>query len=226
MRCGLSLLVCFVLLCSFAAAQMSTLPGAQAIANLPGPPRNPPIFSQMTVILQGDLQFENMTDMRGPVAEVQRVDQPQSQNKGAQRRLTTLKFDDQERLIKQIYEDEFGTTTVTNVFRDGRLQSQTVDHHSTNRGDWQEWQRWSYDENGRLSDFRAGRDKVEWNHYLNFKYDADGRPLRYEYCDSKLGGPPVLAEISYSGKTVTLSRLDGTETSSLSRLKLLTIEIA
>lgn len=187
---------------------MSTLPAAQAIAELPGPPKNPPIFSQMTVIMQGGLQFENTTDVRGPVAELQRADQPQSQNQSAEHRVTTLKFDDQERLIKRIYEDGLGTTTMTNVVRDGRLQSQTVDYHSTKHGDWQEWQKWSYDEHGRLSDFRAGRDNVEWNHYLNFKYDDDGRPLGYEYRDSKIGGPPVFTEISYSGKKVSLSRLD------------------
>jgi len=160
----------------------------------------------MTVILQGGLQFDNTMDIKGPVAEVQRVDEPQSQNQSAERRVTTLKFDDQERLIKRIYQETLGTTTMTNVFLEGRLQSQTVDHHSTNHGDWQEWQRWSYDEHGRLSDFRAGRDKVEWNHCLNFKYDAQGRPLGYEYLDTKYGGSPLFTEISYSGKTVKLSR--------------------
>jgi hypothetical protein len=99
------------------------------------------------------------------------------------------------------------TSTLTNVFRDGRPQSQTVDYHSAKRGDWQEWQEWTYDDHGRLSDFRAGRDKAEWNHYLNFKYDDEGRPLKYEYRDSKIGGPSVFIEISYAGKVVTLSRL-------------------
>jgi hypothetical protein len=202
----LGFIVCGTLLSSLAAAQMSTLPAAQAIAELPGPPKNPPIFSQMTVILQGGLQFENTTDVRGPVAEVRRVDQPQSQNQRAERRVTTLQFDDHERLIKRIYEDKLGTTTMTNIFRDDRLHSQTLDYHSTKHGDWQEWQKWSYDEHGRLSDFRAGRNKVEWNHHLNFKYDAQGRPLGYQYLDSKIGGSPVSTEISYSGKTVTLSR--------------------
>lgn len=185
---------------------MSTLPAAQAIAELPGPPKNPPIFSQMTVILQGGLPFENTIDIRGPVTEVQRVDQPQAQNQAGERRIITLKFDDQERLVKRIYEDRLGTTETTNVFGDGRLQSQTIEHRSANHGDSQEWQRWSYDEHGRVSDFRAGRDKAEWNHYLNFKYDAQGRPLGSEYLDSKIGGSPVFTDISYTGKTITLSR--------------------
>jgi hypothetical protein len=51
----------------FCAAQLSTFPEATAIAQLPGPPKNPPIFSQMTVILQGGLQFVNGVDLKGPV---------------------------------------------------------------------------------------------------------------------------------------------------------------
>jgi hypothetical protein len=206
MRCGFSFVLCFLLLCSFAGAQMSTLPAAQAIAELPGPPKNPPLFSQMTVILQSGLDFENTIDIRGTVAEVQRIDQPQAQNQNGERRITTIKFDDQQRLVKRIYEDKLGTTEMTNVFGDGRLQAQTVQYHSPNHGDWEEWQRWTYDEHGRVSDFRAGRDKAEWNHYLNFKYDAQGRPLGFEYVDSKIGGPPVFTEISYTGKTITSSR--------------------
>lgn len=186
---------------------MSTLPAAKAIADLPGPPKNPRIFSQMTMILQGSLQFENAVDVKGPVADVQRQEaQLPGQNPNPYHTSTTLKFDDQERLIKRISEDSLGTSTLTNVFRDGRLQSQTVDYHSVKHGDWQEWQRSTYDDRGHLSDFRAGRDNAEWNHYLNFKYDAQGRPLGYEYLDSKIGGSPVFTEISYSGKTVTLSR--------------------
>ena len=66
------------------------------------------------------MDFEDSAALKGPVAEVQRIDQPQKQNQGAKRRLTTLKFDDQKRLINQIYEDALGTTTTTNVFRDGK----------------------------------------------------------------------------------------------------------
>lgn len=187
---------------------MSTLSAAQAIAELPGPPQNPSIFSQMTVILQGGLQFDdNNVNVRGPVAELQRMEQPQSQNQSAEHRVTTLKFDDQERLIKQTYQDNLAATEMINVFGDGRLQSQTVDHRSANN-DWQDWQQWSYDEHGRISEFRAGRNNAEWNHYSNFKYDAQGRSLGYEYRDSKFGGPPTFTDVAYSGKTVTLSRLD------------------
>ena len=209
-RPALLYLSSFVLLRCLSMGQMSTLPAAQAIADLPGPPTNPLIFSQMTVILQGSLQYQNTTNMKGSVASVEREEtQPPGQSPNPYHTKTTFKFDDDGHLVKSIYEDPTGASTTTNIWTNGRLQSQDVSHHRNNGGssDWSEWQRWSYDEHGRLSDFRAGRDNADWNHYLNFKYDADNRPLGYEYRDSKIGGPAVLTEISYSGKTVTMSRL-------------------
>jgi len=190
---------------------MSTLPAAQAIADLPGPPRNPHVFSQMTVILQGSLQFQNTLEFKGPVASVEREEtQPAGQSPNPYHATTKLKFDNDGHLVEIIREHALGISTTSNVWLNGKLQSQTVHHHRSNFGslDLDEWQRWSYDKDGRLSEFHAGRDKVEWNYYLNFKYDAEGRPLGYEYLDTKIGEPPVFTEISYTGKTVTLSRLD------------------
>jgi hypothetical protein len=207
----------FVALCallgSVVAAQMSTLPAAEAIADLPGPPKNPPIFSEMTAILQGGLQYENTADVKGSVASVER-EETQSAKQGpyAYHTKTKLRFDEEGHLVERVQESSLGVSAISNVWVNGKLQNQTVHHHRTGGDatyDSDEWQRWTYDAKGRLSEFRAGRDKVEWNYYLNFKYDADGRPLGYEYRDSKIGGPPTYTEIAYSGKTVTLSRLDG-----------------
>ena len=57
-------------------------------------------------------------------------------------------------------------------------------------------------EHGRVAEFRAGRDKEQTNWLVNFKYDAKGRPLGYE--DKAVS----LVEISYSGNTITLSKLE------------------
>jgi hypothetical protein len=193
---------------SVAAAQMSTLPAAGAIADLPGPPKNPSIFSQMTVIWQGSLPFQNGVDVRGHVASIVREEiQSPDQNPVE---TTKLVFDEDRRVIRTIHESSLGVSTASNVWVKGRLQNQTAHHHRADgkMADWDEWQHWVYDANGHLSEFHAGRDNVEWNYYLNFKYDADGKPLGYEYRDSKAGGPSTFTEISYSGKTITLSRLD------------------
>jgi hypothetical protein len=48
-------------------------------------------------------------------------------------------------------------------------------------------------------EFRAGKDKEELNDFVNFKYDARGRPLGYE-----LYAQP-LTEISYLHNQITRS---------------------
>src|SRR5450631_2083276 len=98
-------LIVFALLRSPSMGQMSTLPAAQAIADLPGPPKNPPIFSQMTVIWQGGLQYQNTIDMKGPVASIEREEsQSTNQNPSPYHTKRTCKFDDDGHLIKCINE--------------------------------------------------------------------------------------------------------------------------
>jgi hypothetical protein len=94
---------------------MSTLPAAQAIADLPGPPKNPPIFSQMTAIMQGDPQHQNTVDLKGHVASVER-EQTQSPNQSpyAYHTKTTLTFDGDDQLVKSINGDSTGVSTTTN----------------------------------------------------------------------------------------------------------------
>lgn len=184
---------------------MSTLPAAKAISELPGAPQNPPIFSEMTAILQGGLQFEDVSTLKGAVARVEREEsQPEQANPNPSHRKTILTLDDQGRLVRRVNEDSLGVSTTTNVWdRNGHLENQTVAHHRNDGklADWTEWQKWSYDEHGRLSEFRAGRDKDQMNWFVNFRYDDHGRPLGYE--DKAVS----LVEISYAGKRVTLSKL-------------------
>lgn len=197
-----------LLFCSFAAAQMSTLPAADAIAHLPGPPPVPPIFSQMTVLLQGDLQFNDTVDAKGPVVSIVREEiwPPDPTPK----RTSKFEFDKDGHLTKATYEFDSSISTTLNVWQNGRLQSQTVHHHLADgkKADWEEWQHWIYDAYGRLSEFHAGLDKAEWNYYLKFKYDAADRSLGFEYRDTKIGGLPTYTEVTYGEKDITLSRLD------------------
>jgi hypothetical protein len=116
-------------------AQMSTLPAAQAIADLPGPPKSPPIFSQMTVILQGSLDFRDTIDMKGNVASVEREENKSPrQTPSFYQTKTTFKFDDDGHLVKLIYEDSLGASTTTNTWVNGRLQGQDVSHHRKEAG--------------------------------------------------------------------------------------------
>ncbi len=159
----------------------------------------------MTVILQSDLQYQELLNIKGPVASVEREEtQSQNQSPYAYHTKTALKFDDEGHLTKHISEDSRGVSITTNSWASGRLQSHDVVHHRNdgNIPDWDEWQRWSYDHDGRLSEFKAGRDKQEMNDYVNFKYDASGKCLGYELYAQ------TLTEISYAGNQITLGRMD------------------
>ncbi|MGB7330658.1 MAG: hypothetical protein WBD25_04675, partial [Terriglobales bacterium] len=82
---------------------MSTPPEAKAIAELPGPPKNPPIFSQMTVIMQGGLQYADTANFKGPVAEVRREQiQSPNQSPNPYHTTTTMKFDDRGQMIERV----------------------------------------------------------------------------------------------------------------------------
>lgn len=203
--------VAMLFACSFAVAQMPTLPTTQTVAELPGPPKNPPIFSQMTVIMQGGLQYADMANFKGPVAEVRREQiQSPNQSPNPNNRTATMKFDDRGQMIERIDEDSMGSSTLTNVFLEGKLQSQTVEHRQTGSktSGRKDWSRWTYDGHGRLSEYRAGQDKEEQNHYLNFKYDSDGRLLGCEYRQSGEEWPFSFTEVTYSGNSIDESTLD------------------
>jgi YD repeat-containing protein len=196
--------------CGLAVAQMPPLPVTKAIAELPGPPKNPPIFSQMTLTMQGELRYADMANFKGPVAAVRReqILLP-SQRPNPYHTTTTMKFDGQGHLIERIDEDSLGSSTLTNVFLEGKLQSQTVEHRRADaKTSWKNWARWTYDAHGRLSEYRAGQDQEERNHYLNFKYDSNGRLLGCEYRQSGAEWPFSFTEITYSGNSVDESSLD------------------
>ena len=164
----------------------------------------------MTVIMQGGLQYEDKAVFKGPVAEVRR-EEVQSPNLSLEPfRTTRMKFDDRGHMTERIDEDSTGSSTVTNIFLEGKIQSQTVERRRANAktSAWENWKRWTYDGHGRLSDYRAGQDKEERNHYLNFKYDSSGRLLGCEYRQSGADWPFNFTEVTYVGNSVVESSLD------------------
>jgi antitoxin component YwqK of YwqJK toxin-antitoxin module len=201
-RLSLTFLGC-PLLCSFAAAQMSTAVAAKAIADLPGLPKNPPIFSQMTVIEQARLDYEDSLNLKGRVASVERLNEQQpAQNPNPFHAKLTLQFDESGRLVKRTNEASMDTSTETLVWENGKLRKQEVLHHGNNGrfADSIAWCRWSYDKGGRVSEALAGKDKeAPINDYRNFKYDGRGRLLEYEL------NAQSITQISYQGNRIILS---------------------
>jgi hypothetical protein len=159
-------------------------------------------FFANTIIWQGTLQYQDSVDLKGSVASVERSDEQQpAQNPNPVHTKTVLKFDESSRLVSRILEYSLGISTTTNVWENGRIKNQDVRHHRNDGrfADWDEWQKWSYDKNGHLLEFRAGKDKEELNDFVNFKYDARGRPLGYELYAQ------TLTEISYLRNQITRS---------------------
>jgi hypothetical protein len=188
---------------SLSVGQMYTVPANTAIENLPGAPKNPPVFSRMTAISLGSLEYKDTATVKGNVASIEREESEQpAQNPNPSHRKTTMKFDDSGHLVVRIVEAASGTSTTTNTWESGKIKNQDVSYHSTGGkfADSDNWQRWSYDKNGHVSEFRAGRDKEEINDYVNFRYDNQGRPLGFElYAQTQI-------EISYAGSRITLSQ--------------------
>jgi hypothetical protein len=203
MRIGSILYVAVVGLTSnLSMGQMFIIPRAKAISDLHGPPKNPPIFSEMTVIMQGSLDYQDTFDFKGPVASVERENrQQQSQNPHASQTTTTLKFDNPGHLVERTSEASGGLLKETLTWENSKLRGEETSHQASNgKGTgWNDWNQWNYDKNGRLSEFRSGRDKVASMDLVNFKYDSKGRLLGYEVLAQEV------IEISYIGNQITQS---------------------
>ncbi len=157
----------------------------------------------MTVIMQGGLQYQNTFDMKGAVSKVEREEiQQVAQNPDPFHKKVSLEFDHSGHLVKAVNEDSLGTATDTNVWENGKVIREDVCHHRNDGkfADWDEWQQWSFDKDGRVSEFKAGKDKEELNDYVDFKYDDKVRALGYELYAQTLN------EVSYSKNKITLSR--------------------
>jgi len=188
-----------------ALAQQSTPPAVTATDELPGLPRNPPIFSSMTAIWQGVLQFADNINVKGPVLKIIREESQTSENNPDPfHRSSVFNFDAQGHLIYRDDEGLMGGSVTTLEWVDGRLKSTSTKHHGKMRKgpDEEDWRKWSYDDQGRVSEIRAGHGNEQTKWLVNFRYDAKGRLLGYE--DKAV----TLVEISYTGNTITLSKLE------------------
>jgi hypothetical protein len=184
------------------ASQVPTISAVKAPIEASGLPRNPPIFSQATVIFQGELQYQNGDTPKGSVKTIERTEEQQvAQNPNPFHTKTTLQFDESNHLVKRINEASNGISTTTFVWENGKLQREETNHYKKDAKipGWTDWNEWSYDKNGHLSEFRSGRDKAANTDLVDFKYDSKGRLLGYELLAREV------IEISYVGDQVTQS---------------------
>jgi hypothetical protein len=168
----------------------------------PGPPNNPAIFSQMTVILQGTLVYENKANLKGSVTRVERRNEEQpAQNPDPSRIKETLKLDESGHLVERVNEVSNCLTTETLVWEDDKPRKQKAIHHCdhSNVPDRNDFKEWTYGKNGRVSRFQSGFDGVAYTDVVNIRYDARARLLGYELLAR------YVIEFSYLGNKITKS---------------------
>jgi hypothetical protein len=207
---GLLFLAMATLISTDSSGQISAAPTvyqpadrqAEAALAAPGPPNNPPIFSQMTVIWQSKLEYEDKVNLKGPVASVERRNEQQpAQNPDPSRIKETLKFDESGHLVERINEAFNCLTTETLVWEGNRRQNQKTTHHCdhSRNPDGTAFNEWTYNKDGRVSGFQSGQDKVAYTDLVNFKYNASGRLSGYELLARNV------VQFSYVGNRITQS---------------------
>lgn len=118
------------------------------------------------------------------------------------------KLDDQGRVTEQIEKHWGGETDTLYTYQDGRLVSMESAFPDAKKATPKAWNYWTYDNHGKLTEYRRGRGTAIENHELGFKYDSRGRLLGFEYRQFSQDKPFSRTDISYSsdGKTVAVTR--------------------
>ena len=118
------------------------------------------------------------------------------------------KFDEQGRLVEKIESRWNNETDTTYGYQEGRLVKMETTFPNAKKSVPTAWNYWSYDNRGKLTEFRRGSGSALLNHELNFKYDGNGRLLGFDYrqgADDKLFSH---TDVSYSndGKMVMVTK--------------------
>lgn len=151
-----------------------------------GRPPDPPVISFVGVV--GVDRFANDSSIAptGPVARVV-YEEFQLQTRGQThsptlRQTVTTEFDEQGRQIAKNDKNSVGEIRSVTTYQNGSIVAEV----STFTRDGKpsapdEWNYWTYNAAGRITDFRRGRgDRLE-NHYANLKYDHQGGLTSFEY---------------------------------------------
>jgi hypothetical protein len=117
-------------------------------------------------------------------------------------------WDEAGHVIEEVRKDRGSESVTLNRYEGVRLVSQESTFPNSKRP--KRWNYWTYDKSGKLIEYRRGSaDEIE-NHDTNFKRDAQGRLISYEYRQGPKDELFSHTEWRYSadGKTVDLSHYD------------------
>jgi len=192
----------------FILACAGTLCAQDLVGDYPGRPPKAPLVTLSGLVGSGKMATDSTIVPQGPVARVLWEEFQVKDGGKAQpvlRETITCEFDEQGREVTRTdRQGSMGTKTVT-THQNGHVVSETSRFTSDGEpGGAQEWNYWTYDPSGHLTDFRRGRGNRIESHYTNFGYDQQGRLTDLEYHQGSDDALSSRSEYKYSddGKTI------------------------
>jgi len=203
-----ALAACFA---SFLSAQF----GTERVADRDlGRPSQPPFITFLGIVTPGKMTTDPSLVPQGPVAEVlfEELRATTSPGGPAGQVLTSIKttYDQQGRAIEDVRKEYGGETNTVNRYDGPRLVSQESTFPNSKAPRPKFWNRWTYNQSGKLTEYRRGSGDVIQNHLTNFNRDPQARLLSFDYRQGPKDDLFSHTELHYSpdGKTVEISSSD------------------
>ena len=175
-----------------------------------GRPRRPPLITLLGVVVPAKMATDPSVLPKGAVAEVLfeelRAERLPAGPANEVVLSVKIKYDDQGRVIEEIRKEYGGETTTRSIYQGNRLVGQET-AISVGRSQPKSWSYWTYDQSGKLIEYRRGSEEKIQNHETNFKRDLQGRLTSFEYRQGEKDELFSRTELHYSpdGKTVDIS---------------------
>jgi YD repeat-containing protein len=174
-----------------------------------GFPTQPPFLTTLGMVAPGKLATDPSILPKGaPVTEVLYEElRGTAGPAGVAEASVRTKFDEQGRVTEQIERRWNRETDTRYSYRSGRLASMETTFPDAKSPVPMSWNYWTYDDRGKLTEYRRGSGVAIQNHKLGFQYDAKGRLLAFDYREGEDDKPFSHTEIGYSkdGQTVTVT---------------------
>jgi hypothetical protein len=188
-----------------AAIWLVLVAGHSALGQIPLTPPNPEFFSAMSLIWTAapDAPQPRAT---GPVEEIlwQELRLSVGNPDLAPGKSIQVKYDRDGNETGRTETDPAGIgSRSSRIYSDGRVQSSTFERLRAGKSNGPPlWEKWTYDPDGRLQDFQRGQGDELQNHYLNFRYDSNGRVTSAEYRQGAKDAPFGRTFVKYIGNAV------------------------
>lgn len=194
----------------FAQVGTETLPDQDI-----GRPPRPPFISMLGILNPGKVLNDASLPLVGPVSktveeELRPRETPAGPAGGVDTSITSI-WDERGRVIEEIDTDGSESDTI-NRYEGTRRVSEESTFPKSKEPARKFWNYWVYDKAGKLIEYRRGSGDELQNHDTNFKRDAQGRLISYEYRQGAKDELFSRTELHYSadGRTVDTTVYDAT----------------